>query len=144
MAVLEYGAKLSLGSCLTLWSSVPQWQETDSFIKHCGRGVVCAVLFNPHSILVKCRFYFPVLLMRKLGIERLGHLPKIPAVEPGFKCRLRDLSCGPYTTSLFSVPHCASAAPPSEWPQPSSVGERDRSMGGGRSWAGCLNRPQGH
>lgn len=66
------------------------------------------------------------LLMRKLGIENQGHLPKIPAVDPGFKPRLLDLFCGPLIASLFPVPHCASATPSASWSHPGSVGERGR------------------
>lgn len=47
---------------------------------------MCAVVVNPHSILVQCRCYSFSLNDVKLDIEKLNHFPKIPAVDLNLGC----------------------------------------------------------
>lgn len=54
---------------------------------------MCAVSFNLSQSWCSVSVLSLVLLMRKLGIENLGHLPEIPTVQPGFKPRLRGGAC---------------------------------------------------
>lgn len=95
---------------------------------------MCAVSSNLTQSWRRLGVLSPGILMRKLGIEKLGHLPEIPTVEPGFKPRRWDLPCGPCDTSLFPVLHCTSATPSARWSLLGSVRESDRwrSVGGGR------------